>query len=141
MPFQSPFNALRNQFRPPRLLLTETQATDAVSGTLVVGQFQFNASSYPDGTEFRLTSTFHVSDGSLTGTVLLYNLTDAETVTNSTLTSSLTAPDSQVSSALPVGAGAGQLKTSAKTYEVRISVTGTLPVDMVTVGSVSLAIL
>jgi hypothetical protein len=141
MPFQSPFNAIRNQFRVPRRLLTETKAQDALSGSLTVAQFQFNAAQYPSGTVFRLGVTFHVSDGSLTGTVLLYNLTDAEVVTNSTFTTSSTTPDSQVSSALIVGAAAGNLKTSAKTYEVRISVTGASPVDVVTVGSLELVTL
>lgn len=141
MPFQSPFNAIRNQFRVPRRLLTETKAQDALSGPLTVGQFRFDASQYPAGTAFRLGVTFHVSDGSLTGTVLLYNLTDAEVVTNSTFTTSSTTPDSQVSSDLIVGAATGNLKTSSKTYEVRISTTGAAPVDVVTVGSVELIIL
>lgn len=140
MPFQSPFNALRNQFRGPRRLLTDTQATDALSGVLTVGQFGFDASQYPSGTDFRFAATLHVSEGSLTGTVLLYNLTDAEVVTGATLTSSLTSPDSQVSAVLSVGIAAGFLKTSLKTYEVRISTTGSTPVDMVTVGSAELVI-
>jgi len=141
MPFQSPFNALRNQFRRPRYQIVDTQSQDALSGPLSVGQFGFNASQYPDGTEFRLSVTFQVSNGALTGTVLLYNVTDGETVTNSTLTTSSTSPDSQLSLALPVGAAAGNLKSSVKVYEARISVTGAAPVDIVSVGSVSLAII
>jgi hypothetical protein len=140
MPFQSPFNALRNQFRRPRYQIADTQSTDATSGTLSVGQFSFNPAAYPAGTGFNLTVTFSVSDGALTGQVLLYNVTDGEVVTNSTLTTSSTAPDGQTSLALPVGGAAGDLKLSAKVYEARISVSGATAVDMVSVGSVALGI-
>jgi hypothetical protein len=140
MPFQSPFNAIRNQFRSPRYQIADTQAQDATSGTLSVGQFAFNASQYPSGTEFRLLVTFYVSNGGLTGTVFLYNVTDGETVTNSTLTTSSTSPDSQVSLALPVGVAVGDLKPTSKVYEARISVTGAAPTDIVTVGSVGLSV-
>jgi hypothetical protein len=141
MPFQSPFNAIRNQFRPPQITITEGQSVDATSGVLAIGQFGFNAANYPFGTEFRFRSTLSVSGGALTGTVLLYNLTDGEVVSATTLSTSSTTPDSQVGLDIPVGVIAGNLKPSAKTYEVRLSVTGALPTDIVNLGSAALVII
>lgn len=140
MPFESPFNAIRNQFRRPRIQITDAQATDATSGPLSVGQFEFNAGNYPSGTNFLFTVVSQVSNGALTGSVQLYNVTDGEVVTNTSLSTSSTSPDGQVSASIPVGAAAGDLKTSAKVYEVRLSVSGSLATDIVSLGSAALII-
>jgi hypothetical protein len=141
MPFQSPFNAIRNQFRIPQITITEGQSVDATSGVLATGQFGLNAANYPSGAVFRFRSTLSVSSGALTGTVLLYNLTDGEVVSATTLSTSSTTPDSQVGLDIPVGVIAGNLKPSLKTYEVRLSVTGALPTDVAFLGSAALVII
>lgn len=140
MPFQSPFSAIRNQFRLPRYQIADSQSQDATGGVLAVGQFSFDPTDYPPGTAFNLLVTFSVSSGPLTGQVLLYNVTDAETVTNSTLVTSSTAPVGLTSLPLPVGVAVGDLKSSPKVYEARLTVSGALISDVVSVGSVALGI-
>jgi hypothetical protein len=116
-------------------MLVSNEATDATSGTLALGQIEFDPGEYAGATVFEFLATFSVSGGTLTGTVSLYNVTDAEIVTGTTLTTASTTPVRLGSGALTVGAAAGNLKSTAKVYEVRLSVTGTLPTDIVTLGS------
>lgn len=137
MPYQSPFNAIRNQFRQNRVNIADTESTDATSGPLAAGQFSFNTANYPDGADFTFLAVMSVSDGSLTGTLELYNLTDGETV--ATVTTSATTPTS-LNSVLTVGTGVGELKTSAKVYELRLSVSGSLVSDIVSLGSAAIVV-
>jgi len=118
-----------------QLFVASTQSQDATAGTLAIGQFAFNPSDWIGTSDFRFGGTVAVSNGALTGTVLLYNVTDAEVVTSTTLTTSSVAPVKLESPALTVGAAAGNLKNSEKIYEVRISVTGALLTDLITLGT------
>lgn len=112
--------------------LASNEVVENPSGTVAIGQFAFDASLYDDRyATFRLRVVASVS-AAVTGTVTLYNLTDAETVaTIATITS--TAP-TKYDAALTVGVAAGNLKTSEKIYEVRASVTGSTSADIITVG-------
>ena len=134
MPFLSPFNAIQSLFANARSLfsITESQSTDATSGTSALGQFTLDGSAWASSTTLQLQSVMSVSDGALTGTLILYNLTDAEVV--ATQTTSSTSPVSQ-STPLTIGAAVGDIKTSAKTYEIRLSVSGSTAVDIVSLGS------
>jgi hypothetical protein len=139
MPFQSPFNAIANTIGAERSLfsITDTETVDAPTALKAVGQFSMNAANFGSASTFIFRSAFHVSSGALTGTVTLYNLTDGEVVAS--FATSSTTPQAQEAN-LTVGVGVGDLKTSARIYEVRISVTGALVTDVLTVGSGMLVI-
>lgn len=142
MPFESPFNALRNQNRKSRVHIVDAVSRDGASGTLATSAFQFNTTEYPAGTRFQFQTTLHVSSGTLTGTVTLYNLTDGEVVTGTNISTSSTSPQTTVSAIIPVGSAAGNLKDTDKTYEIRLSVSGgTDPTDIVYLGSAALIVL
>jgi len=104
-------------------------------GTVVIGQFEFDASLYT-ATNFYFRVTASVTAGQ-TGTVSLYNLTDGEPVTAGSLTWIETAPTPK-SGTLTKGSAAGNLKDSPKVYEVRASVTGSTVAHILTVGSTSI---
>lgn len=134
MPFDSPFSAIQSLGqRSDRITLAESANATATGGPQALGQFQFDAGLFP-GTTFSFEVVFSVSDGGLTGTVQLYNLTDGEVVASGNLSGSPTTP-SLVSNTLVVGNGAGEFQDTSKLYEVRLSVTGTEPTDIVTLGS------
>lgn len=104
-------------------------------GTVVIGQFEFDASLYTlTNYYFRVTAS--VTAGQ-TGTVSIYNLTDGEPVTAGSLTWVETAPTPK-SGTLTKGSAAGNLKDSPKVYEVRASVTGSTVAHILTVGSTSI---
>jgi len=139
MPYQSPFNAIANTIGAERSLfgITDTESVDGPTALKAVGQFSMNAGNFGSSTTFRFSSTFQVSDAALTGTVTLYNLTDAEVVAS--FTTSATSPQNQVA-LLTLGAAAGNLKISPKIYEIRMSVTGGGPTDLLNVGSAMLVV-
>jgi hypothetical protein len=67
--------------------------------------------------------------------VLLYNVTDGETVTGTTLAVTANTPTKLQSAALTVGAAAGNLKNSEKVYEVRVTQAGASGTDITVLGS------
>lgn len=113
--------------RPPEVIVPVAtyNQVDGVSGSLVVTQLRFNPSNYGSNFYFYFEVGISASVGTLTTTARLYNLTDAEYVTGTTLTTSATTPTKSRSAALTVGAVAGNLKNSEKIYEVRLSTNGT----------------
>lgn len=139
MPYDSPFSAIQAGQQPasPRLLLAESASVDATSGTRALGQFQFNAGNYT-GVSFLFTTVLSVSLGSLTGAVYLYNVTDGEVVAGTLQSTSALTPTAQISGVLTVGAAAGNFKNTAKLYEVRLQVSGSLVTDIVSLGSATL---
>jgi hypothetical protein len=120
--------------------IADTESVDFPSGTLAVGQFQFNPNFYGQTSSFRLTATMSTSKGAITGSVQLYNLTDGETVTNGLLQTSSTTPGLLFSPALTVGSAPGDLQDTSKLYEARISVTGVDVTDILSVGSVTIRV-
>jgi len=136
MPFESPLTALRQRQLPDIITLAETASVDFPSGTLGLGQFQFDGSTVIDGSNLTFTATASVT-GAVVGSVQLYNVTDGEIV--DTLNFNTPTPTQQTST-LTIGAGAGEVKLTPTVYEVRISVTGTGPTDILAVGSVLLRI-
>lgn len=141
MPYDSPFAAIQATVgggpASDRLQLADTEAVDATVGTRAIGQFQFNAGNYT-GVSFRFTVTLSVSLGSLTGTALLYNVTDGEVVATTSLATSATTPTALISPVLTVGSNPGDFQDAPKLYEVRLSVTGSLVTDIVSLGSAAL---
>ena len=136
MPFDSPFSALRGTRFPEAVTVAETHAISASEGVSALGTFSFAANIFSGGTvTFR--AVLNVSDSALTGQAVLYNVTDAEVV--STLSTSSVSPVA-LSDTLTVGAGVGELRSTATVYEVRLSVSGTLSTEIVTLGSASLRI-
>jgi hypothetical protein len=95
-------------------------------GTQYTGQVTIDPSVWTveGGTYvFKLVATLQCSTAGITGQALLYNLTDTEAVTDGALThTGDTAYYTATSAALTVGAAAGNLKSSAKVYEIRLSV-------------------
>jgi hypothetical protein len=146
MPYDSPFSAVFDLLgggggsAVVPFQLTDTESTDATSGLLAVGQIDFDPSEYVGATTFEFFATFSVTSGALTGSVALYNVTDAEVVTGTLFTGSNTTPARQGSGPLTVGPLAGNLKPTARIYEVRLAVSGSLPTDIITLGSAYLKI-
>lgn len=91
--------------------LASNETTD-LNGPVLVGSFYMDASEYSD---IKFLSISSISNSGLTGTINLYNLSDASTVINQSITS--TTPTSQESTSLTLPSG-------NKIYEVRISVSG-----------------
>ena len=72
----------------------------------------------------------------LTGRIKLRNITDGEDVSSTTLDVTATSPTTVTSGALTVGAASGNLKASAKTYELRLQLVGSADTtDTVQVGT------
>jgi hypothetical protein len=120
-------------------LATRTLATnefcDGVTSSIQIGQFAFNPNSYGSGKTFQFEVILSVNIGTLTATASLYNLTDGETVTGTSLTTSNTTPTKRNSGDLTVGSASGRLKDSEKIYEVHLENSGTLVTDLSNLGS------
>ena len=140
MPFDSPFSALVALRPREQITLAESALLDAPGGTLALGQLAINPNDWPAGSSFALEVVLSVSLGSLTGTLALYNVTDAEAVTGAAVNTSVLTPTKFNTGALTVGAAAGNLKNGERIYEVRLSVTGTLVTDIVSLGSAFLLV-
>ena len=136
MPFDSPFTALRQRQLPDIIPLVASASVDFPSGTLAAGQFQFDGSTVIDGSNLSFTATASVA-GAVVGSVQMYNVTDGEIV--DTLNFNTPMPTQQTST-LTLGAGVGEIKLAPTVYEIRISVTGAGPTDILAVGSVFLRI-
>lgn len=138
MPYNSPFSAIRARQLPDHITLIESASVDNPGGIQALGQVSLSGSSLAKpGSTLTFGGVMNVSDGALTGTVQLYNVTDGEAVTLAVLNTSSVAPDTQQAT-LTVGTGAGEFKPGVRVYEVRISVTGTDASDILSVGSVYL---
>lgn len=111
------------------------QVVDAVTGLISVGQFSFYPAAYGTGKEFQFETVMSVSDVARTATVLLYNLTDGEIVTGTTLTTNSLEPTEKISGALTIGAVAGDLQNTRKRYEIRFSIDGTIITELAFLGS------
>jgi len=116
-------------------MMASTENQDGAAGTLGVGQFAFNPTDWSTGAAFHFGATFSVTNAARVGSVSLYNLTDAEFVTGTSFTSSGLSFAKQESAALTVGVAAGNLKDTEKIYEVRMSITGGDPLDLVALGT------
>ena len=138
MPYDSPMTAVKAFRQRDVRHIADTESVAFPSGTLAVGQFQFDPNFYGQTATFRFIATMSTSKGSITGSVQLYNLTDGEAVAGGLLQTSSTSPGLQFSAALTVGSAAGNLKDSSKLYEARISVTGVDVTDILSVGSVGI---
>jgi hypothetical protein len=139
VPYNSPMSAVLARGRRNIINIADSQAVDNPSGTKVLGTFQFNPNTFGEQATYLFQATISTSKGSITGSVQLYNVTDGEAVTG-TLSTSSTSPNPE-SSSLTMGAAAGNLKDTTKTYEARISVTGADASDILSVGSIRILVL
>jgi hypothetical protein len=123
----------------PFVTLATDQVVPFATGSIACGQFNWNASNWEYGTygTYVFAATLWVSGATpaIGCTVQLYNVTDGEAVTLGVLTTTSNTP-TYLTANLTCGAGAGLLKTSAKMYEVRVTLTGGAdPTDTAYVGS------
>ena len=137
MPYDSPASALLAVAGRERTLIVETAAVDNPNGTLALGQFAYTPLDY-GRRAFTFEAVMSVTKVADTGSIQLYNLTDGEAVTGALLQTTSVSPIKVASAALTVGVAAGNLKTTEKVYEVRLSVTGADVTDVLSAGSVSL---
>lgn len=84
---------------------------------VVVGAFTFDKTDFSTATTIKFKATGYVSVGTLTGTLTLYNLTDATSVVSLTFTS--VTIGEQISADIK-----SSLPSSHKVYECRLKVTG-----------------
>lgn len=122
-------------------LLDNWELVHPSTGPMALSQFQFNPADWQGTRSFTLVATMYVSGATagsgLTGRIKLRNITDSEDVTSTTLDVTATTPTTVTSGALTVGTASGNLKSSAKTYELRLQLVGSADVtDTVQVGTV-----
>lgn len=125
-------------------LLASTRSTSFTDGTLAVGQTTIDPSAWTGATfTFQVRYTLLCSGAGITVQALLYNVTDGEVVTDTTLThTGNTAYTTVTSVVLTVGAAAGNLKPTAKVYEIQLSVSagGVGPADVATLTQAHLLV-
>ena len=96
-------------------MIAQNEQVDGVTLQIQVGQFAFDPTEYGTGKTFEFEVVIYTNDVARTVTASLYNLTDSEAVTGTTLTAvGLTSPTKRNSGALTVGAAAGNLKNTEK---------------------------
>jgi hypothetical protein len=110
---------------------------DGVTANKSIGFFEFAPDDYFGGDAVNITLRVVMSCSNVgkTATYKLYNVSDSEYVTASTLTTSSSTPV-LLTVPLTVG-GAGLIKDASKIYESRIYLSGVLISDVTYVGSVS----
>jgi len=127
------------------LPLAEDKQVDGLSGTLLtnaIHEFLPSDHQWVDGsTTVQLKIVASVSVGTITGTCYLYNITDDEIVTSSTCTIPGTALlPTEISSTITVGSGANEMKLTSTLYEPRLTNSGSIEAELVTLHSASLEI-
>jgi len=140
---QSAIDELTGRTEPWLIQLTDSHQVDGASpGPLAQAQFYLDPTEHPAGAQFTLRAVLSATGPTavVTMTVQLYNVTDGEAVGDSLLTCTNTAtPTKFDSSAMVPDVNAGDLKTTAKVYEVRVELTaGADANDIGLVGGVSL---
>lgn len=121
-------------------LLDNWELVHPSTGPVALSQFQFDPSDWQGSRSYSLVVTMYVSGATagsgLTGRIKLRNITDGEDVSSTTLDVTATSPTTVTSGALTVGAASGNLKASAKTYELRLQLVGSADTtDTVQVGT------
>ena len=109
---------------------------------IVASQFTFNAADYSAGLTWKFNMVAAIVDQTGTARASLYNLSDNEYVTGSTITTTNGAPTSVTSAALTVGSASGNLKNTEKIYEVRLQtvITGDQAAALAHFGTISFRI-
>jgi hypothetical protein len=125
-------------YKKTNILTVGNRSHDSAT-PLVVAQFEFDPTVYNgDATHLTMKMRAVAFNGApaLTSHVVLYNLTDSETVLNLSYTSDQATNNS---GSLPLGNAASQIKLSSKIYEIRIFIDGpVLPVDVINLGNVEI---
>ncbi len=93
-------------------------------GVRVLATIPYNAGNAPAAAVYKLRSVINIGQATGTVRIRLYNAVDGEYVTNASISTTATTPTTVTSSQLTVGASAGNLKNSAKAYEIHADITG-----------------
>ena len=113
------------------LKVGDNQSVDGVTATLSLGEFEFTPRT---NARLKFKAILYSSSGSLTASAQLYNVSDAEYVTSSLVSTTNTSPTT-LEADLSIGSAANLFKDTTKTYAVRISTTGTIITDEAFLGS------
>ena len=119
--------------QPAKIILALNEVVDGVTKQVGLGAFSFDPTQYT-GSVIKFEVVLAVSNVAWTGTAKLFNVDDTEFVTSSTLSTSATTP-TKLSATLTLGNGAGELKLSAKVYEVWVYNDGAVAGDQTRLGS------
>lgn len=119
------------------LTAATNEYVDGVTSQIAAGQIRFLPTEWGGSSllSYYFEVVLSVNDPLRTAQAWLYNVTDGEIVTGTTLSTSSTTPVALRSAALTVGVAAGNLKTTAKVYEVRLSNDGTVITELSFLGS------
>ena len=104
----------------PNIVLVESKLIYTTDSVVVCSFFPFNPNDYTVGSTIKFQAGITVPNGG-TAQARLYNLDDKEYVSSATITSTSAVP-SIIANTLTVGSSSGNLKNSAKNYEVRLDV-------------------
>lgn len=109
--------------------LAQDKEVDGIQGTLAIPSSKdFDGSLYPSYT-VTFVAVLYTNNVSNAVTAFLYNSTDKETVTGTSVNTTSTTPTILESSALTIGDAAGNLQDSQKLYEIRLSTAGSTAAD------------
>ncbi len=129
---------------PQYIQLTTDEMLTLSAPTKVLGSFTFDPTTFPGSRNFRFTMTGNVGGASMPALSLeleLWDVTNSEQVSLTSLATINGDPEYESSVSLNVGAAAGDLKDSLTTYEVRANLTNALdPTDFGTIGSANIMV-
>lgn len=114
--------------------------TTNLTGPLSVGSIVLDPTNYPTGATFKFEAVMSTEATLAVATLRLYNLTDGEVVSGSTITTNSLTLARVESAALTVGASSGNLKNSLKMYEIQLYRAGGGSDDFVDVHLAQIAI-
>lgn len=123
---------------PRRVPASGKAEVEGPTVTVFLDQFPFDPTEYPTGVSFYFVAVLSVTDVLRTVTVELFDITNSEAspVTDSSIAGGSLAPTILTSPALTVGTDPFDLKNDQPTiYEVRLSITGGIPLDFGILGS------
>ncbi|MBD3261341.1 MAG: hypothetical protein GF334_06585 [Candidatus Altiarchaeales archaeon] len=109
---------------PPMHFLSNASNVDGNTTEISLGAVPFSPSVYASLTSIEFIVILSASDTTFTATVKLYNVTDREFVTGTTLNTTNTDPTKLTSGPLTVGTASGNVKTSERLYQVWVSISG-----------------
>jgi len=115
---------------PPEYVLVMGGSVNGSTSSVSFGAIPFDPSNYASMTSLEFVVVMSTTDTSFSGTVNLYNLTDREFITGTTINTSSTDPVKISSGALTIGSGVGEIKTSERFYQVWLSTNGPTNNDM-----------
>jgi hypothetical protein len=104
--------------------IAHNEVVAGITDTVASGARVFNTTQFGDTSTWKFEITAMVSHAGITGQVWLYDVTNGETITGSTLSVTAQIPTRYQSGALSTAGGANQLKNAATAYEARMNILG-----------------